>query len=171
MLRFLIRSFCHCNYTEATSALDSQSEKVVQDALDRIMLDKTQTCVVIAHRLSTIQSADRIAVIEKGKVREIGTHAELMAKPDGRYRYLQSLQDLSMAKAEKASVVSKKEKAAHAAFSPENFSKIEGQDVVEHEIDKKAAAANASRARLLACSDAYFLCIGGLGAGTLSEHS
>ena len=135
------------------------------------MLDKTQTCVVIAHRLSTIQSADRIAVIEKGKVREIGTHAELMAKTDGRYRYLQSLQDLSMAKAEKVSAVSEKEKAEHGALSSENSSKMDGQDVAEREVDKKEAAANASRARLLASSDAYFLCVGGIGAGALSEQS
>ena len=135
------------------------------------MLDKTQTCVVIAHRLSTIQSADRIAVIEKGKVREIGTHAELMDKPDGRYRYLQSLQDLTMAKAEKASAVSKKGKEEQATLSSGDRSKTESQDDVEREIDKKVAAANANRARLLASSDAYFLCVGGIGAGAFSEHS
>lgn len=79
---------------EATSALDSESEKVVQAALDNLMADKGQTCVVIAHRLSTIRNADRIAVIDNGKVREIGSHDELMAKPNGKYRQLIQLQNL-----------------------------------------------------------------------------
>jgi ATP-binding cassette subfamily B (MDR/TAP) protein 1 len=79
---------------EATSALDSESEKIVQAALDNLMADKGQTCVVIAHRLSTIRNADRIAVIDNGKVREIGSHDELMAKPNGKYRQLIQLQNL-----------------------------------------------------------------------------
>lgn len=57
---------------EATSALDSECETVVQAALDRIMANKSQTIVVIAHRLSTVRGADRIAVIDRGIVREIG---------------------------------------------------------------------------------------------------
>ena len=63
---------------EATSALDSQSEKVVQDALERVMAGRTS--VVVAHRLSTIQNCNMIAVLDKGKVVEKGTHSSLLAK-------------------------------------------------------------------------------------------
>jgi len=63
---------------EATSALDSHSEKYVQSALDRLM--KNRTTIVIAHRLSTILNADRIVVIEKSKIIDIGNHRELMRR-------------------------------------------------------------------------------------------
>jgi ATP-binding cassette subfamily B protein len=63
---------------EATSALDSESERAVQDALR--MLCAGRTTLVIAHRLSTIVNADKICVIEAGRVQESGTHAELMEK-------------------------------------------------------------------------------------------
>ncbi|KAL4653636.1 hypothetical protein ACB092_01G319100 [Castanea dentata] len=76
---------------EATSALDSQSEKVVQDALEKVMVGRTS--VVVAHRLSTIQNCDMIAVLDKGKVVEKGTHSSLLAKgPNGAYFSLVSLQ-------------------------------------------------------------------------------
>jgi len=76
---------------EATSSLDSESEQVVQAALDNLM--KGRTSLVIAHRLSTIRNADRIVVLEKGMVRESGTHAELMAIEDGLYRRMVELQN------------------------------------------------------------------------------
>ncbi|HKX46352.1 MAG TPA: ABC transporter ATP-binding protein, partial [Planctomycetota bacterium] len=74
---------------EATSALDSESEKLVQDALDRLM--QNRTVVVIAHRLSTIRNADRIAVLDQGRLVELGTHAELLER-DGVYARLFALQ-------------------------------------------------------------------------------
>ena len=74
---------------EATSALDTESEKVVQAALDKLMVGRTS--FVIAHRLSTIFNADQIYVIDGGKIKEHGTHDELLAK-NGLYSYLYNIQ-------------------------------------------------------------------------------
>jgi subfamily B ATP-binding cassette protein MsbA len=76
---------------EATSALDAESERLVQDALARLM--QGRTTLVIAHRLSTVREADQIAVMEKGRIVEIGSHDALIAK-DGAYARLHRLQTL-----------------------------------------------------------------------------
>jgi ABC transporter fused permease/ATP-binding protein len=75
---------------EATSSLDSESERVVQEALDKLMVGRTS--FVIAHRLSTIRKADKIIVIDKGEVRESGTHEELMLLKNGMYQSLSRMQ-------------------------------------------------------------------------------
>jgi ATP-binding cassette subfamily B protein len=74
---------------EATSALDAESERLVQDALDRLMADRTT--IVIAHRLATVRAADRIVVMDQGKIVEEGTHASLNAR-GGLYSRLARLQ-------------------------------------------------------------------------------
>ncbi|HNW21235.1 MAG TPA: ABC transporter ATP-binding protein [Bacteroidales bacterium] len=73
-------------FDEATSSLDSESEKLVQDAINNLIASKT--AIVIAHRLSTVVKADKIIVLKDGEIIESGTHKELVDKPHGFYRYL-----------------------------------------------------------------------------------
>ena len=75
---------------EATSSLDSESEKLVQQALEKLM--KGRTSVIIAHRLSTIVNANKILVVDDGKIIEEGTHHELIANNGSRYRQLSEFQ-------------------------------------------------------------------------------
>ncbi len=76
---------------EATSSLDTESERIVQDAINNLM--KNRTCIVIAHRLSTVQHANEIIVMEKGKIVERGTHAGLLSK-GGIYKRLVEMQQV-----------------------------------------------------------------------------
>jgi subfamily B ATP-binding cassette protein MsbA len=76
---------------EATSSLDTQSERLVQDAINKLM--ENRTCIVIAHRLSTVQHADEIVVMEKGKIVERGTHFTLL-NAGGIYKRLVEMQQV-----------------------------------------------------------------------------
>ncbi|KAK8693709.1 hypothetical protein V6N13_071280 [Hibiscus sabdariffa] len=78
---------------EATSALDAESERTVQEALDRIMVNRTT--VIVAHRLSTVRNADMIAVIHQGKMVEKGSHSALLKDPVGTYSQLIRLQEVN----------------------------------------------------------------------------
>ncbi|KAM1012290.1 hypothetical protein ACFX13_043169 [Malus domestica] len=75
---------------EATSALDTESEKLVQEALDKLM--EGLTTILVAHRLSTIRDANRIALLQNGRVAEMGSHEQLIGRPGSLYKQLVSLQ-------------------------------------------------------------------------------
>jgi ABC-type multidrug transport system fused ATPase/permease subunit len=75
---------------EATSFLDSESERLVQEALEKLMQGRTS--VVIAHRLATVRKADKIIVLESGRIVEQGTHEELISNDNGLYKTLTELQ-------------------------------------------------------------------------------
>jgi len=75
---------------EATASVDTETERMIQEALENLV--EGRTVFAIAHRLSTLRNADRLVVIDAGKVAEIGTHEELLAKEDGIYRKLVDMQ-------------------------------------------------------------------------------
>lgn len=75
---------------EATASVDTETEKLIQEAIQRLITGRTT--FAIAHRLSTLRNADRLVVVEKGKIAEVGTHDELLAKEDGIFRKLVDMQ-------------------------------------------------------------------------------
>jgi subfamily B ATP-binding cassette protein HlyB/CyaB len=77
-------------FDEATSALDYESEKIIQDNMRRICAGRT--VLIIAHRLSAVREANRIVVMERGQIAEIGNHAQLLQNPSGIYTHLYNLQ-------------------------------------------------------------------------------
>jgi ABC-type multidrug transport system fused ATPase/permease subunit len=103
---------------EATSSVDTLTESLIQDALRRLM--RGRTCLVIAHRLSTIQDVDRIVVLHRGRVRETGTHAELLALK-GIYSRLYELQYLGGKRA--------RERAEPRAWAPDDEPRLVDRDL------------------------------------------
>ena len=75
---------------EATASVDTETEKQIQEAIARLI--QGRTTFAIAHRLSTLRNANRLIVMERGKIAELGTHDELMAKPEGTFRRLVEMQ-------------------------------------------------------------------------------
>lgn len=154
-------------------ALDTKSEEVVQEALDKLMSTKSQTAIVVAHRLSTLRNADRIAVIADGRVAEIGTHDDLLSKSNGRYKRLSIFQSLSGGdRTDIRSLISdtgevvKKEERQNKAHKELTESDDENYDVDDEKDDKleNSEDDNILRARLLAKDDATFIFIGVIGA-------
>lgn len=79
---------------EATSSLDSHTEKLIQESLNLLIEDKSKTVIAIAHRLSTLKHMDRIIVLDKGKIAEEGTHDELLKNKKSLYKKLWELQEI-----------------------------------------------------------------------------
>ncbi|XP_012084217.2 ABC transporter B family member 21 isoform X1 [Jatropha curcas] len=79
---------------EATSSLDVESERIVQEALDKVMVNRTT--IMVAHRLTTVRNADTIAIIQKGKVVQKGSHSELLKDPEGLYAQFIQLQEFGI---------------------------------------------------------------------------
>ncbi len=102
---------------EATSSLDSHSEALIQEALDTLMRGKT--VIVIAHRLSTVQKMDRIIVLEHGQIREEGTHAALLQRPDSLYAHLWQLQAGGFLKMDDAETAEKAERTVGEFYGDE----------------------------------------------------
>lgn len=123
------------------------------------MADKSKTTIVIAHRLSTIRNASRIAVIDSGRVRELGTHDELMALPNGKYRRLQALQDLGSTNERKSKVEDEDEDHKDDEADHNNDKELESED--DQDVEKSKV--NAKKARLLAKGDMGYFAIGALG--------
>jgi len=88
--RAVLRNPCILILDEATSSLDSESERLVQEALEKLM--EGRTSVVIAHRLATVRKADKIIVLNEGRIVEQGTHEELLKNGNGLYKSLTELQ-------------------------------------------------------------------------------
>ena len=125
------------------------------------MTSKSQTTIVIAHRLSTIRNADRIAVISDGRVKEIGTHDELMSN-NSLYRRLQAFQNLDDSESLSLSMKASTDLQESVALNKSQKEEAQSSEVIE--INRDTEKRNAKRARLLARGDGKLFVIGGVGA-------
>lgn len=148
---------------EATSALDNESERIVQEALNELMESRDRTCIVIAHRLSTIRNSDRIAFIGDGRVKEIGSHDELMEKKNGKYKRLVESQGRTASTLANGfdSSSKKKKKKKNDTDTEETDTVVYWEDEI---LTKESNSFNISRARRLAAPDAWHMLVGALGA-------
>ena len=143
---------------EATSALDNESESIVQAAIDKLMESREHTVILIAHRLSTIRNADKIAVVAHGHVVEFGSHEELIAKEDGRYKRLFDSSKRS------STIDSVGLRATHSTkdhAEEEEEEEINWEEKINEEEDIKF---DAKRARSMASQDSFYFLIGLIGA-------
>jgi ATP-binding cassette, subfamily B (MDR/TAP), member 1 len=141
---------------EATSALDNESSAIVQEAIDNLMESPEHTVIVIAHRLSTIRCADRIAMIADGKVVDLGSHEELMNKPNGRYKRLFESSRLNST-------------VASVGLPSISSTKIDEEDKEESESEddmneEEVHSFTVARARQMARPDVKYLLVGAVGA-------
>ena len=144
--------------TTISSALDNESEAIVQAAIDNVMQSKDQTVVMIAHRLSTIRNADKIAFIAEGKVLEYGSHDDLVERPHGRYKRLFESSRRT------ASMASLRASTVNSLVKEDDKSEDEEIDWEAKIQAEEAAAFDAKRARNLAKPDISYMMIGSVGA-------
>lgn len=146
---------------EATSALDNESERIVQEALNKLMESRERTCIVIAHRLSTIRNADRIAFIGDGRVKEIGSHDELMEKPNGKYKRLVDSQGRTASTLMHGDISKKKKKKKKGKGEDDEDTVA---DLEEEILKEESSKLDVARARKLAGPDAWYMLVGAIGA-------
>jgi len=153
---------------EATAALDSQAEAIVQQTIEKLMGSREMTVIVISHRLSTIKNADFVALISEGRVVEFGTHEQLMENPTGRFQRLvesskrrSTVDSVGLRKSNCAtsSDVIRKAALEHPGEKPE-----EEGDWESEILNEEKTAFSAKKARKMARPDVGYILVGTVGA-------
>ena len=142
---------------QATSALDNESEAIVQAAVDKLMSARNQTVIIIAHRLSTIQIADKVSFIGEGKILEYGSHDELISKKHGRYKRLVE----SSKRHSTTTSIGLYSKSSDQVGEQEDDEEIDWEAEIQ---EKEEKAFSAKRARSMATPDLSYMLIGAVGA-------
>lgn len=144
--RALLRKPAILCLDEATAALDAQSEYRVNDAIQRIISSKNTSSIVVAHRLSTIATAERLVVLEDGRITESGTYRELASRENSRFRALMASQ-LNVAAGEKTMLEETSDSDGETAVDEEEKPAELGlmQDAPGHKEEKQKAAAASMR--------------------------